>query len=154
MDNPKLISRPTATALALKHRSIGKRVVFTNGCFDVVHAGHIYLLSEAAKLGDILIVGLNDDESIRRLKGQDRPKLPLELRAFTLAGLSAVGYIVPFTEDTPLELILALKPDVIVKGGDYTFDSIVGAREVRSWGGDVVVIPLLEGLSTSGILNS
>ena len=117
MDNPKFISRPMATAMAVKYRSLGERVVFTNGCFDVVHAGHIYLLNEAVKLGDILIVGLNDDESIRRLKGSGRPKLPLELRAFTLDGLSSVGYIVPFHEDTPIELIRALKPDVIVKGG-------------------------------------
>jgi rfaE bifunctional protein nucleotidyltransferase chain/domain len=154
MDNPKFISRPMAAAMAVKYRSLGERVVFTNGCFDVVHAGHIYLLNEAVKLGDILIVGLNDDESIRRLKGSGRPKLPLELRAFTLAGLSSVGYIVPFHEDTPIELIRALKPDVIVKGGDYNLDTIIGAKEVQSRGGEVIVIPLLEGLSSSGILNS
>ncbi len=152
MDNPKLISKATASAYCLKYRTSGKRVVFTNGCFDVIHAGHVYLLSEAAKLGDILLLGLNDDASVERLKGAGRPKFPLESRAYTLAGLSSVDYIVPFGENTPLELIIALKPDVLVKGGDYSMETIVGAKEVESWGGSVVIIPLLEGMSTTGIL--
>jgi len=153
MNNPKLISRHTAIAKALKHRVAGEKVVFTNGCFDVIHAGHVWLLSEAAELGDILIIGLNDDAGVRLLKGANRPKFPLELRAYSLAGLESVGYVVPFHEDTPLELIKSLRPDILVKGGDYEFDTIIGAPEVKSRGGSVVVIPLLEGLSTSGILN-
>ena len=141
-----------ATALALKQRALGRRVVFTNGCFDVIHAGHVYLLNEAAKFGDILFVGLNDDDGVSRLKGVGRPKFPLELRAYTLAGLTAVGYIIPFSEDTPIRLIEAVKPDVLVKGGDYTVETIVGAPEVLSWGGCVEVVPLFGGISTSGIL--
>jgi D-beta-D-heptose 7-phosphate kinase/D-beta-D-heptose 1-phosphate adenosyltransferase len=152
MKNPKLISKPTATAFAVKYRHLGKRVVFTNGCFDVIHAGHIYILQEAAKFGDALILGLNDDDGVRRLKGAGRPKFPLTIRAYTLAALSAVDYIVPFSEDTPIELILAIKPDVLVKGSDYTIDTIVGAPEVESWGGRVEIVPLLEGISTTGIL--
>jgi len=152
LQNPKLLTLPLATALALKERSLGRRVVFTNGCFDVLHAGHVYLLNEASKFGDILFLGLNDDDSVRRLKGPGRPKQPFELRAYTLAGLEAVDYIVPFSEDTPIELIRAIRPDVLVKGGDYTIDTIVGAAEVLSWGGRVEVVPLFGGISTSGIL--
>ena len=142
-----------ATAITLKLHVSNNRIVFTNGCFDVIHAGHVHLLEEAAKLGDALFLGLNDDDSVRRLKGEGRPFFPLNLRAKTLASLTAVDYVVPFPEDTPIELIKAIKPDILVKGGDYTTDTIVGAEEVLSWGGKVVVIPLLEGISTSGILN-
>ncbi len=152
MNNPKLITRIAASALAMKYRSLGMRVVFTNGCFDVIHAGHVYLLDEASKLGDVLILGLNDDDGVRRLKGDGRPKFGLETRAYTLAGLSSVGHIVPFSEDTPIELIKLIGPDILVKGGDYSFETIVGANDVSSYGGDVVVIPLLKDYSTSGIL--
>jgi rfaE bifunctional protein nucleotidyltransferase chain/domain len=154
MNCPKLISRITAAALAMKYRSLGMRVVFTNGCFDVIHAGHVYLLDEASKLGDILFLGLNDDESVRRLKGDGRPKFDLGTRAYTLAGLESVGHIVPFGEDTPTELIRLIKPDILVKGGDYAFDTIVGAEEVTSYGGIVSVVPLLENFSTSEILKN
>jgi rfaE bifunctional protein nucleotidyltransferase chain/domain len=153
MDNPKFITRSEATALCLKFHSFGKRIVFTNGCFDVIHAGHVYLLNEAKKLGDVLLLGLNDDDGVRKLKGAGRPRFPLELRAYTMAGLSSVDYVVAFSEDTPLELIKALRPDVLVKGGDYTTETIVGAKEVASWGGKVIVIPLIEGLSTTNTLN-
>ena len=152
MRNRNFITKPMAIATALKSRSLGKRVVFTNGCFDILHAGHVYLLNQASVLGDLLIVGLNDDDSVRRLKGDGHPRIPLELRAYSLGGLSSVSYVVPFSEDTPLELILTLQPDVLVKGGDYAKEDIVGAAETESWGGVVEIIPLIEGLSSSSIL--
>ncbi len=128
------------------------KVVFTNGVFDLLHPGHVDLLTAARALGDALIVGINTDASVKRLKGKGRPVRNERDRAFVLSGLEAVDLIVRFDEDTPLELVRALRPDVIVKGGDYTSDSIVGAREVESWGGEVVVVPLTEGHSTTSII--
>ena len=133
-------------------RRAGKRIVFTNGCFDLLHPGHIAYLQQARTLGDVLVVGLNDDASIRRLKGEKRPVNPLEARAVMLAALKPVDMVVPFSEDTPLELIRALKPDVLVKGGDYTPETIVGAEDVRATGGEVVVIPFLDGHSSTGLI--
>lgn len=128
------------------------RVVFTNGVFDLLHPGHVDVLIGARRLGDALVVGLNSDASVRRLKGPTRPVRSDAERAYVLAALEAVDAVVVFDQDTPLELIQALRPDVLVKGGDYTEASIVGAPEVRSWGGDVVVIPLTPGHSTTSTI--
>ncbi len=130
----------------------GRRIVFTNGCFDLLHPGHIDYLDRAAKLGDILIIGLNDDNSIRRLKGKSRPINPLQDRAIMLAALRAVDLVVPFAEDTPLNLITTLMPDILVKGGDYQPDDIVGATEVRKNGGEVIVMPFIDGHSSTGLI--
>jgi len=130
----------------------GKRIVFTNGCFDLLHPGHIDYLQKSRALGDVLIIGLNDDDSIRRLKGSARPINPLPDRAVMLASLRAVDMVVSFTEDTPLELIKSLMPDVLVKGGDYEPDSIVGAKEIRESGGEVVVMPFVGGHSSSELI--
>jgi len=127
-------------------------IVFTNGCFDLLHPGHINYLEKARALGDRLIIGLNDDHSIRRLKGDNRPINPLSERATMLAALRAVDMVIPFSEDTPLKLICALKPDILVKGGDYHADAIVGAREVRQYGGRVVIMPFIEGHSTTALI--
>jgi rfaE bifunctional protein nucleotidyltransferase chain/domain len=129
-----------------------QRLVFTNGVFDVLHRGHVEYLAAARGLGDLLVVGVNSDESVRRLKGPGRPVNPEEDRTFVLAGLAAVDCVTVFQEDTPRDLIAALLPDVLVKGGDYTRDSIVGADEVEAAGGRVVVAPLVPGRSTTAIL--
>lgn len=125
------------------------RVVFTNGVFDLLHPGHVDILTAARALGDALVVGVNGDDSVRRLKGPVRPVRSEWERAYVLAALAAVDVVVVFEQDTPLELILALRPDVVVKGGDYMPDSVVGRREVESWGGEVVIIPLTPGHSTT-----
>jgi D-beta-D-heptose 7-phosphate kinase/D-beta-D-heptose 1-phosphate adenosyltransferase len=132
--------------------SVKGRVVFTNGVFDLLHPGHIDVLSAARSRGDALIVGINTDASVKRLKGPSRPVRNEVERAFVLAALEMVDCVVMFDEDTPLDLVLTLKPDVIVKGGDYTVDTIVGAREVQEWGGEAVVIPLTPGQSTTSII--
>lgn len=132
-------------------RSRGEEIVFTNGCFDILHAGHIQYLEAAAQLGDRLVIGVNDDASVTRLKGPARPINTLDSRMFLLASLSFVDAVAPFSEDTPLDLIRLVKPDVLVKGGDYTPETIVGADEMPDWGGRVEVIPLLAGFSTTGL---
>ena len=132
--------------------SVKGRVVFTNGVFDLLHPGHIDVLSAARSRGDALVVGINTDASVKRLKGPSRPVRSEVERAFVLAALEMVDCVVMFDEDTPLDLVLNLKPDVIVKGGDYTVDTIVGAREVQEWGGEAVVIPLTPGQSTTSII--
>jgi len=129
-----------------------RRVVFTNGCFDLLHPGHIDYLERARALGDVLIVGLNDDASVRDLKGENRPINCTADRASMLAALRYVDMVTPFSEETPLNLIMALKPDVLVKGGDYREENIVGAREVRSNGGEVVVMPFIGGYSSSALI--
>ena len=129
-------------------------MVFTNGVFDLLHPGHVDVLLGARRAGDALIVGLNSDASVRRLKGPERPVRSQEERAYVLSALEMVDGVVLFEEDTPLELIRALRPDVLVKGGDYTEATIVGAPDVRTWGGDVRVIPLTPGQSTTHILNT
>jgi D-glycero-beta-D-manno-heptose 1-phosphate adenylyltransferase len=128
------------------------RVVFTNGVFDLLHPGHVDVLRGARACGDALIVGLNSDASVRRLKGPTRPVRSEADRAYVLAALEAVDAVAIFDQDTPLELVRVIEPDVIVKGGDYHPDSIVGAREVRARGGQVVVIPLTAGQSTTSII--
>jgi D-beta-D-heptose 7-phosphate kinase/D-beta-D-heptose 1-phosphate adenosyltransferase len=138
-------------ALAPRRRD-GTRVVFTNGCFDLVHAGHVRYLEAARGLGDVLVVGLNDDASVRRLKGAGRPILALAERAEVLAGLTAVDHLVAFAEDTPLALIEILQPDVLVKGADWAADDIVGLNLVLARGGRVERVDLVPGVSTSEII--
>ncbi|NUO37455.1 MAG: D-glycero-beta-D-manno-heptose 1-phosphate adenylyltransferase [Gemmatimonadaceae bacterium] len=130
------------------------RVVFTNGVFDLLHPGHVDVLLGARRTGDALVVGLNSDASVRRLKGPERPVRSEAERAYVLGAFEMVDLVVVFDEDTPLELIRALRPDVLVKGGDYHEGTIVGAPDVRSWGGDVVVIPLTPGQSTTNIIRT
>jgi len=139
-------------AMLAPRRRDGTRVVFTNGCFDLVHAGHVRYLEAARALGDVLVVGLNDDASVRRLKGAGRPILALAERAEVLAGLTAVDHLVAFAEDTPLALIEMLQPDVLVKGEDWAADDIVGRDVVLARGGRVERIDLVPGLSTSEII--
>ncbi len=127
-------------------------LVFTNGCFDVLHRGHVEYLDRARRLGDALLVGVNSDASVRRLKGENRPFVAERDRAIVLGGLAAVDAVVLFDEDTPRDLIVALSPDILVKGGDYRPEEIVGHQEVRAAGGRVEVIPFLEGYSTSKII--
>jgi rfaE bifunctional protein nucleotidyltransferase chain/domain len=131
---------------------LNKTVSFTNGCFDILHPGHIASLSEAAREADFLIVGLNSDRSAHSLKGMGRPVLDEKSRSTMLASLMIVDAVVIFDEDTPLNLIEAIKPDVLVKGGDYTIDQIVGAKEVIAAGGRVVINPILPGFSTTGLI--
>ena len=134
-------------------RVIEKKIAFTNGVFDILHLGHIHTLSEAAKTADFLFVGINSDASVKRLKGDNRPYYDQETRALMLASLSIVDVVGIFDQDTPLELIMGVRPDVLVKGGDYTIDQIVGAKEVMAYGGRVIVNPLLEGYSTTALIN-
>jgi rfaE bifunctional protein nucleotidyltransferase chain/domain len=129
------------------------RIVFTNGCFDLLHRGHVYYLSKAREMGDLLVVGLNSDHSVSRLKGEGRPVNGQKARAEVLGALGMVDHIIFFEADTPLNLIRLVKPHILVKGGDYKVEEIVGFREVASWGGRVVTIPLLEGYSTTSILD-
>lgn len=133
-------------------RASGQKIVFTNGCFDLLHAGHVDLLDKAAASGDFLIVGLNSDASVRRLKGPTRPVNTEDDRARVLGGLGSIGAVVVFDQDTPIDLIRRLKPDILVKGADYTKDKVVGASDVESWGGKVVLIDLVEGKSTTGMI--
>ena len=146
----KIVGRDFFTEKA--HELHRQKVVFTNGCFDVLHFGHVHYLLEAKKLGAILVVGLNSDNSVRRLKGPARPINGENERAFVLAALSFVDYITVFEEDTPLNLIKIVQPDVLVKGGDYALDQIVGADFVSQNGGIVTTIPFVEGYSSSRII--
>ncbi|MCI5107493.1 MAG: bifunctional D-glycero-beta-D-manno-heptose-7-phosphate kinase/D-glycero-beta-D-manno-heptose 1-phosphate adenylyltransferase HldE [Pseudomonadales bacterium] len=134
-------------------RDHGEKIVFTNGCFDIIHAGHVGYLAEARKYGDRLIVAINDDDSVRRLKGSGRPINPVERRMAVLAGLEAVDWVVCFSEDTPESLLQALRPEVLVKGGDYSIDQVVGGEFVQSYGGEVKVLEFLDNCSTSAIVD-
>lgn len=135
-----------------KWRRQGKKVVFTNGCFDLLHAGHVWLFKEAKKLGDILIVAVNSDASLRRLKGPKRPVFPLKERLEILAAIEFIDVLTVFPQDTPQKIIALLRPDVLVKGGDWPLDQVVGRREVEESGGRVVLIPYIEGLSTTELI--
>ena len=141
-----------AIARCRQWRQAGLRVVFTNGCFDLLHPGHVTYLAQARALGDRLIVGLNDDASVQGLKGEGRPINSEEVRGCMLSALRAVDAVVCFSQPTPLQLITALRPDVLVKGGDYRPETIVGADEVRSWGGEVAVMPFVGNYSTTALL--
>jgi len=144
---------PTEIAERLRAvRADGKSVVFTNGCFDLIHPGHIHQLREAKELGDFVVVGLNSDDSVRRLKGEGRPLLDADARRELLLAIRYVDAVVIFDEDTPEALIRELKPDVLVKGAEYAEEDIVGAEFVESCGGKVVRVPMLEGFSTSALI--
>lgn len=147
-----LSSIADAVAWRQAQRAAGHTVAFTNGCFDLLHAGHVALLEAARATADALVVAINDDASLQRLKGPERPIVPLEERAELLAALAAVDCVVAYTDDTPLRSILALEPDFLVKGADWAEDQIVGAPEVKAWGGRVVRVPLREGLSTTNLV--
>jgi len=150
----KLVSQAEASRIVRARQRRGQTVVFTNGCFDIIHRGHVEYLARAKKLGDVLMIGLNSDQSVKRLKGKGRPLLRFKDRAFILAHLDMVDYVVPFGSFTPRALIAKLLPDVLVKGGDYKIPDIVGAKEVTRSGGKVIVIPLIRGRSTSKILSA
>ncbi len=130
----------------------GKRIVFTNGCFDILHIGHVRYLNSARGYGDILVVGLNSDESVRKIKGDKRPVIPQRERAEILSSIRFVDYVVIFNEQDPYSTIAAIKPDVLVKGADWPTENIVGRDIIESYGGEVHTIPLVEGASTSGII--
>jgi D-beta-D-heptose 7-phosphate kinase/D-beta-D-heptose 1-phosphate adenosyltransferase len=132
----------------------GKRIVFTNGCFDLLHIGHVRYLEKARALGNVLVVGVNSDSSVRKLKGPKRPILPEEERAGILSGLGCVDYITIFREIDPLKLITSLRPDVLVKGGDWTKEQTVGKEVVERSGGEVVIIPFIKGASTSNLIET
>ncbi len=148
----KVVTRAELASRVALWKANGERVVFTNGCFDLLHIGHITLLEQARRYGDRLIVAVNSDDSVRALKGPARPIVGERERVGVLAALAAIDAVVVFEEATPLEVILAVRPDVIVKGGDYKLDTVVGAREVESWGGQVRIIPLVEGHSTTRLI--
>ena len=152
--NDKIITREQVSQIVSRLKREGRKVAFTNGCFDLLHIGHLELLEHARKLGDILIVGLNSDDSVRRLKGPQRPINTQLDRARILAALEVVDYVVIFNEDTPLDLIQTIKPDFLIKGGDYRPDAIVGSEFVESYGGKVIVFPLVRGKSTSDLINT
>ena len=135
-----------------KLKAEGKKIVFTNGCFDLIHAGHVDYLSKSKAMGDVLIVGLNSDDSVRRLKGESRPILKEEERAFILSNLKPVDYVIFFDEDTPQKLIEELLPDILVKGSDWAIDEIVGADEVIANGGEVKTVEFVNDQSTSNII--
>ena len=148
----KALSREELADRVVMWKSNNERVVFTNGCFDLLHVGHITLLEQARRYGDRLIVAVNSDASVRALKGPNRPIVGERERVAVLAALAAIDAVVVFDEPTPLELIVAVKPDVIVKGGDYNLNTVVGAKEAESWGGEVRIIPLVEGRSTTHLI--
>ena len=149
----KIISISEAEKLFTPAYRKQNKIVFTNGCFDLLHRGHVYNMSRARELGDILVVGLNSDTSVSRLKGAGRPVNQQQARAEVLAAMAFVDFVIIFYEDKPLNLLRAVMPHILVKGGDYTIEEVVGYKEVSSWGGRVQIIPLLEGYSTSSILN-
>lgn len=148
----KIFTLPDLERRILQWKFLGKTVAFTNGCFDILHRGHIFSLSQAAAEADYLVVGLNSDASTRGLKGPGRPVNDQDARALVLASLVMVDAVILFEEETPYNLITTLKPDVLVKGGDYTIDTIVGAKEVIANGGRVVINPIVEGFSTTAII--
>ncbi len=147
------VSRNELAKICDELRDQGKTIVFTNGCFDILHRGHVQYLREAKELGDILIVGLNSDSSVTRIKGPERPIMPESDRAFILNGLKSVDFVCIFDEDTPFELIKALKPHILVKGADYADKKIVGAEFVQKHGGKVALINVVEGKSTTSIID-
>ena len=149
----KIVSLNDIATLTAEWKAEGNKIVFTNGVFDLLHAGHVAYLSEASDLGDKLILGLNSDESVQRLKGPERPVNTETTRATLLASMFFIDAVVVFNEDTPLELIKSILPDVLVKGGDYTIDTIVGAKETIANGGQVEVLSFLPGYSSTAIIN-
>ena len=149
----KIVTLPELQKKIAQWRLLSKTIGFTNGCFDILHAGHITALIEASNHTDCLVVGLNSNSSVNKLKGNGRPYNDEQARGLVLASLSMVDAVIVFEEDTPLELIKAVMPDVLIKGGDYKLEEIVGAQEVIAGGGKVVINPILPGFSTTSIIN-
>jgi D-glycero-beta-D-manno-heptose 1-phosphate adenylyltransferase len=150
----KIMNRGELSEASLTWKANGKKMVFTNGCFDILHKGHLEILSTAASYGDILVVGMNSDASVKRLKGEHRPVNDEDFRCRMMASLAIVDAVCLFEEDTPLQLIQAINPDVLVKGGDYTLEQIVGANDVLEHGGEVKIVPLVRGYSTSALIKA
>ena len=148
----KLKSLDELERLTSQAKACGKRIVFTNGCFDILHPGHLHVLREARALGDLLIVAINSDQSVKQLKGPARPVMPEAQRAELIAALEMVDYVIVFEEPDPSHLIAAIRPDILAKGGDYSRDTVVGADLIEQSGGRVAVIPYLKGFSTSEII--
>ncbi|MFC2113596.1 D-glycero-beta-D-manno-heptose 1-phosphate adenylyltransferase [Bacteroidota bacterium] len=150
----KILDRESLSKILEKNKKDGKKVVFTNGCFDILHRGHIEYLAGASDLGDVFVIGLNSDSSVRKLKGKNRPAIDEESRALTMASFEYVDYLVLFSEDTPSELMGDLKPDVWVKGGDYKdIENLPEHRVMMEIGGEVVILPFVDGFSTTDIYN-
>jgi rfaE bifunctional protein nucleotidyltransferase chain/domain len=148
----KIKNLSNAAIAVKKLRKNNKKIVFTNGCFDILHAGHVSYLSKAKSLGSVLVIGLNSDSSVRKIKGKSRPVVSQKNRALLLAGLEAVDFVVIFNELTPARLIKAIRPDVLVKGGDWKKEKIIGAEFVESYGGKVKSLKYVKGLSTRGLI--
>jgi len=148
----KILSKDHLKKIIEEHKKEGGKIVFTNGCFDILHAGHVRYLSDAKKLGDILVLAINSDSSVRSLKGEPRPFIPQAERACVVASLESVDYVTIFDEDSPLLLIEYLQPHILVKGGDWTEETVVGRDSVTKWGGRVVIMPELKGISTTNII--
>ncbi len=148
----EILSRDTLKEVVERERTAGKKIVFTNGCFDLIHVGHVRYLREAKEKGDLLIVAVNSDRSVRKLKGAGRPIIPEQERAEIVSALVSVDYVVIFPGETPAEIIDVLRPDILVKGGDYRKEDIVGRETVEANGGEVITVPLVEGHSTKGLL--
>jgi D-glycero-beta-D-manno-heptose 1-phosphate adenylyltransferase len=150
----KIVGVDEITKISFELKSKGKKIVFTNGCFDILHRGHVEYLSKAKQLGDVLIVGLNSDSSVKMIKGDKRPIVPQEDRAFILSNLSFVDYVVIFDEPTPYELISKIVPDVLVKGSDWSQENVVGRDIVEANGGKVVLIEIVPGRSTTNVIKT
>jgi rfaE bifunctional protein nucleotidyltransferase chain/domain len=148
----KILSWEALKSEVERRRLRGEKIAFTNGCFDILHVGHVRYLEEARRMGDLLILALNSDLSVRAIKGEKRPLVPERERAEVVASLAAVDYVTLFDETTPLKLIEYLRPDCLVKGGDWKEEAVVGRDAVRSWGGRVVLVPVVEGASTTNIV--
>ncbi len=145
----KRLTRSQVKNVVERERAAGRRIVFTNGCFDLLHVGHVRYLDAARRLGEVLVVAVNGDATVRQLKGQGRPMLALEARMRILSALEAVDYVVAFEEPTPCELLRELRPEVLVKGGDYGIEGVVGREIVEAYGGQVCVVPATQGVSTT-----
>lgn len=152
-ENKKLVTKQEILSLIKKLKLENKKIVFTNGCFDILHPGHVYCLKEAKKRGDILIVGLNSDSSIKKIKGKNRPFFKEEERIMMLSAIEFIDFIILFSEETPYELIKMIKPDVLIKGGSYKKDDVVGKNIVEENNGIVEIIPNLKSYSTTNIVN-
>ena len=150
----KIKERKDLTRIIKNLKTRGKRIIFTNGCFDLLHVGHVRYLEEAKALGDVLVIGVNSDSSCRKIKGPGRPILPVEERVEILSGLGCVDYVAVFDELDPLKLITSLQPNVLAKGGDWTKEQIAGGEVVEKSGGEVIIIPLVQGVSTSNLIET
>ena len=149
----KILDRNTLKNELDTLRNNGKKIAFTNGCFDILHIGHVRYLREAKKTADILVLALNSDSSVKKIKGEKRPLVPQEDRAEIMAALEFIDFVTIFDETTPLELINLLKPDVLIKGGDWAEDKVVGRDEIKKWGGKLTLIPEINGKSTTSIVD-